>query len=172
MANSLTEIQKRINSTTGVFRGSGKNLSGEPFSLQVANIIADTENKMLFVMRDSIQEMVEDMQTPRSRGGRMRVDTGFLRASGIANLGSIPIGLSKNPYNHKKKEIGEIYKWESASFTNILKNMKLGDIFFFGWTANYAKHREAYDGFMEASLQNWQGYVNSAIMKLKNQGRK
>ena len=135
------------------------------FETQVDKFVANTNEKMVAVMRDAINETVQNMQTPVSKGGKMRVDTGFLRASGVANLGRMPSGPGENPTRKP-------YMWSSGSLESTLAKMKLGDVFYWGWTAKYAKYREAYDGFMESALQNWQNQVNLSVAKLKNRLKK
>ncbi len=157
----ITDIQKRINASTGVFRGTGTNLNNKSFTKQLDTIILDTKEKMLAMMRQSLQETVEMMQIPLSRGGRMRIDTGFLRSSGAANLGGLPIGPSENP-----EKLPHV--WNGGNLELTLANMQIGDSFYWGWTARYAKYRETYDGFMEAALQNWQKTVDSVITRIKS----
>ena len=41
------------------------------------------KNNLLAVVRDSISTTVETAQTPVKKGGKMRVDTGFLRSSSV-----------------------------------------------------------------------------------------
>lgn len=136
---------------------------------QIDQIIVNTEQKLLAVMRDALNNTVQDMQLTIYKGGKMRADTGFLRASGAARIGALPLGESKNPTkNRPKSEYGvEIYKYDGGNLELTLAEMQIGDSFFWGWTANYAKYREAYDGFMESALQNWQNAVNSSVDKIK-----
>lgn len=135
------------------------------FETQVNKFVVDTEEKMVAVMRDAIQNTVQTMQKPVAKGGKMRVKTGFLRSSGAAQIGSVPSGQSSNPDQKH-------YSWNTGNLETTLAKMKLGDTFFWGWTANYAKYREAYDGFMEAALQNWQKQVDLSVRKLKKAMKK
>lgn len=122
--------------------------------------------KLLAVARDAINSVVEQANTPVSKGGRMRVDTGFLRASGVAELNQIPSGPTEGRAR-SAGETGEIYHPDSGNLNLILAKMKLGDTVFYGWTARYAKYRETYDGFLETALQNWQSIVNVSIRKFQ-----
>lgn len=132
-------------------------------SRSYGNLVADIEDfvkvseaRMLGVMRQSIQDVVENAQLPGpsksgpGKGGRMRVDTGFLRASGRGSLTGMPTGPGRGELKAPNS-----YTWDGEALTLTLANMKFGDTFFFGWVARYARYRELYDGFMEASLQNW-----------------
>lgn len=136
----------------------------------IDRIVADTENRMILVLRDAVSNIIDDAQKPVAKGGKMRVDTGFLRSSGVAELNKIPSGLGRGRAR-KPGEIGVLPEYtydESKGPVNVvLARLKVGDTFFFGWTANYAKYREAYDGFLETALQNWQSHVDKAVEKLR-----
>lgn len=120
---------------------------------QIADIVAASDKRMLALMRQSLQDVVNDAQTPTAKGGRMRVDTGFLRASGQASIGSMPTGPVRG-------DPDGTYLFEENSVITTLAKLELGQTFFFGWTANYARYREAYDGFLEVALQKWQKIVD------------
>lgn len=126
----------------------------------VEEIIAVCEVRMTDMVRQSLQDMINDMQTPTAKGGKMRVKTGFLRASGQASLNGMPTGPSRpvtdGPSNYRSPD-----EYSSVSSVSLaLAQLEIGATFFFGWTANYARYREAYDGFLEAAIQNWRQYVN------------
>lgn len=112
------------------------------------NFVRVSDERMLAVMRQSLQDVVENAQVPVAKGGRMRVDTGFLRSSGQPSIGSMPSGATRGDPKGK-------YDFTSGTLIEILAKMKLGDVFFFGWTAEYARYRELYDGFLEAALAQW-----------------
>lgn len=128
---------------------------------QIDKIVVNTEARILAVVRQSISDTVEDMQTPTAQGGKMRVKTGFLRRSGAASLNAPPAGPTKGEKN-------STYLWEADSLNTVLAKMKIGDVLYFGWTANYAKYREAFDGFLESGLQKWQSHVDKAVLYFKN----
>lgn len=130
--------------------------NGKSFSAQVDDIVINTSKRLTALMRQSLQDVVNDAQTPVAKGGRMRVDTGFLRASGQASLTGMPSG----PRRGERKEPNS-YQYQANLTEAKLADLKLGDVFYFGWTAEYAKYRETYDGFLESALQNWKGYVNT-----------
>lgn len=136
------------------------------FEQQVASFTDGGERALLAVARDAISEVAEQANTPVSKGGRMRVDTGFLRASAVAELNQIPSGPTEGRAR-SAGETGAIYSPNAESLNLVLAKMKLGDTVFFGWTARYAKYRETYDAFLETALQNWQGIVNVSIRKFR-----
>ena len=111
---------------------------------------------MLAVVQTATQSVIEDAQTLTTKGGRMRIDTGFLRGSGQASLNGWPIGPSR-----PEDGIGE------HDSDLVIAGAKLGDAVHFGWTANYARHREELDGFMSLAVARWQVYVRQAIVAAK-----
>lgn len=121
------------------------------FTADIEDFVQVSDKRMTALMRASIQDVVINMQTPVGKGGRMRVDTGFLRASGQSSLNGMPSGPTRPPEGTLPGSLD----WQPNQVNVTLGNMQLGAVFHFGWTANYARYRELYDGFMEGSLQNW-----------------
>ena len=112
--------------------------------------------RMLAIAQTATQSVIDDAQRPVGKGGRMRVDTGFLRASGQASLSGLPTGPSR-----KGEAFGE------QDHAAIIGQLQLGNSLWFGWTAEYAKYREGYDAFLALAVQNWQSYVNAAVAEGK-----
>ena len=133
----------------------------DDFETQIDKFIINTRARLEAVVKQSLRDTVFEAQTTIYDGGKMRVKTGFLRASGGASLESMPFGPSRGD---KEKT----YTWDSKPFQLVLDSLKIGDTFYFGWTANYAKYREAYDGFVEGALQNWQKKVDAVVAQFKN----
>jgi len=106
--------------------------------------------------RTAVQETVAEANMVRGRGGRMRVDTGFLRASGVAAIDRIPSGQSKNTdnaafaYNPSDLSV-TLLRWNPATET-----------LFYGYVANYAVPREYKDGFLRGAVENWDQHVAKA----------
>lgn len=126
------------------------------FAADVSQIVNATNEKLLDVMKQSLKDVVENSQTPTSKGGKMRVDTGFLRASGRASLEGWPSGNGVRPADAPVGQYTGIYdNFDGTALNAVLINMNLGDTFYWGWVANYAPVREVYDGFMDSALQNW-----------------
>jgi hypothetical protein len=117
----------------------------------VEDWVKETNQRIEAVMRASLNDVVENAQTPVGRGGRMRVDTGFLRASGRASIDGWPSGPDVRPSD----ALPNSYSYDGDAVVAVLAKLMVGDTFFFGWTANYAQYRELYDGFLEGALQNW-----------------
>ena len=125
------------------------------FSAQVDAWIAKSERLSMAVLQQATQAVINEANTPVAKGGRMRVDTGFLRNSLKANIGSMPSGAS-SPGN-----------WDDSEVVLTLTRLQPGQVFYAGWTANYARPREHYDGFLRMATQKWQQQVDAAARQLK-----
>lgn len=117
----------------------------------IEEFVATSEKRMIALMRASISDVIDNAQRSVAKGGRMRVDTGFLRASGQPSLNGMPQG----PGRGERTEPNSYSYDEGANVTVKLGELKIGAVFYFGWTANYARYREIYDGFLEGALQHW-----------------
>lgn len=131
------------------------------FVAQIENIVTNTEAKLLAVFRESFQRTIDIAQTPQGKGGRMRVDTGFLRASGAASLSGMPSGPSRNETGASVASPDRFR--DEASVAVSIANLSIGETIYFGWTADYARYREYEDGFMRLAAQRWQSTVNEVI---------
>lgn len=133
-------------------RYKGRNRSYGDLGVEFEEIVTSCEKRLLAVVRSSLQDVVDNAQLAAGKGGRMRVDTGFLRASGQASLTGMPSG----PPRPAKDAAPNSYADNSASqVETVTIGMGIDDTFFFGWSAEYARYRELYDGFLEGALQNW-----------------
>lgn len=139
------------------------NSRGGSFEADIDRIVANTEKRVDLVKKQALLKSINEMQLAVKKGGKMRVDTGFLRASGQASLTGMPTGPNIRPKDAKPGQ----YDWQSKQTEVVLGQLKDGATFYFGWTANYAKYREAYDGFMHTVLQKWQQTVDSVIAEAK-----
>lgn len=146
-------------------------MSTGTFEQQVKNITKRTQELLLAAVKNTIRKVVEEAQTPVREGGKMRVDTGFMRWSGTATLNEIPAGLTKGRLRGKGEQ-GVLPEYAMKDkggkmLNECLVNMKIGDTFYFGWTAEYAPHWEMYDGFMISAVKNFNFYFNEEIRRLK-----
>lgn len=130
------------------------------FSAQIDDFVLKTEKRMLALVRQSTQEVIDVAQTPVAKGGRMRVDTGFLRASGQISLNGMPSGPVRG-------DPDQSYDFDDGVTVLQLAKVELGNSIFFGWTANYAKYREAYDGFLSTAVQQWPDIVKRVAAEIK-----
>lgn len=137
-------------------------MMAKTFSAQIDDIVKLTDAKITAVVRQSVQEVIDIAQTPLAKGGKMRVDTGFLRASGQMSLSGMPSGPTR-PDNDAKP--GQ-YSYNAATVLLNLGKFKVGQTIYFGWTANYAKYREVYDGFLASAVKNWPAIVEKNVRKV------
>lgn len=130
-------------------------------------VVDNLEDLTLDVVKESVKDLIKDANTPVNAGGRMRVDTGFLRSSGTGAINEIPRGETEGR-RRSSGETGVIYDYKgSSALQAILQKLKIGDILYYGWTARYAEIRELYDGFLEAAVQKWNEIVDNNVRRLK-----
>ena len=127
------------------------------FSDQIKSRTEVYNRRARAIARTAIQTTVNDMMTPVSDGGRLRVDTGFMLNSGGAALNSIPSGPSE------KGESGTT----GEPLPIVLLKWKPGDTVVFGLSASYARYRESEDGFVRGAAEKWQGNVRDAVRDAK-----
>jgi hypothetical protein len=119
------------------------------FIADLSSSVDLSADKMRRVALQSIDDVVRIAQTPVSAGGRMPVDTSFLRNSLVSSLNDG--GGTKG----------------ADSFTFTLAGLKLGDFATFEWSANYARVRhykpESFGQggglFRDAAAKQWQVIV-------------
>lgn len=131
------------------------------FAAQVDEHITKYEKRLNALARQSTNDLVNIIQTPVAKGGKMRVDTGFMRASGQMSLTGVPQGPVRGDPDKTYESAGE------ETVLASLSAFQLGMSIFFGWTANYSRIRETYDGFLEAGLQRWQEIVDKNVSEIK-----
>jgi len=138
------------------------------FSAQVADWAEKVPEAVEAVFKESTKEIVREMQSPRSAGGRMRVDTGFLRASLMASTAAMP------PINpNAKPSDGGAYTYNEGQIEAVIAGASVGDTLYFGYTASYAAHREygangqPPDAFVRLAVQNWGMAVDRNAKKVK-----
>jgi len=125
------------------------------FTAQIKAFADRTQEKIEAVVKQSAQEVFSIAQTPKAQGGRMPVDTGFLRNSLIASLNGSTVGGGADAY------------------VLAVAGAELGDTIFAGWTASYARFMEygtsktPANFFMLSAAQQWQAIVarNAALVR-------
>lgn len=111
------------------------------------------------VAKTATQRVIHAAQVPTAKGGRMRVDTGFLRNSGVMQIGSMPSGPSE-----QSEGMGA---GGDQQVTLAVAGWKLDGPIYFGWTASYARFRESKDGFLRVAAADWQKFINEATAEMK-----
>lgn len=134
------------------------------FTLQMQAFRDKTREQMRAVLSASVQDVLEEAQKPVAQGGRMPVDTGFLRNSLVCELNGSQIGTGPE------------------SYTLAAAGMEPGDVARFGWTAAYALRMElGFVGedsagrtfnqqgkfFVEGAAAQWPQIVARNVQRLK-----
>lgn len=86
------------------------------------------------------------------KGGRMPIDTGNLRNSMVAAIGSIPSGPTTGNENKQGDEVAsQLVRWNPGT-----------SLFYAGFTPKYARAMEYRYGFFRGAVLNWHLYVKKA----------
>lgn len=118
------------------------------FSTDVLKFNQKTRYKIAGIIRDSVQDLADEVSTPTARGGLMPVDTGFLRNSIKASTTGTPVGSGETQGDYNEVGI-------------IVANWKFKDILRLGWTAAYANKMNDKYGFFTAGIQRFVHIVNN-----------
>jgi hypothetical protein len=125
--------------------------------------IAKVEKRAMAVFHGAAQDLAEEVIKPRSEGGNMRVDTGFLRASFMGSLQSMP---SINPEARPPEDAPKNSFPSNADQINlVIAGAGWDDTIYMGFTASYARPREYKDGFTRLAAQNWDNIVYQNALK-------
>lgn len=123
-----------------------------------------TERRIDAVIKDSTQSVVEVMQTPKAKGGKIPVDTGNLRNTLMSSLS------------------GGVGSQGAASHIMVAASMKAGDTATFTYTAAYARRvNSGFTGqdslgrtynqtgahFVENAVDQWPALVAASVAKAK-----
>lgn len=113
------------------------------------------------IFRQTVQTLAHRSNTPIAQGGKLPVDTGFLRASQAGSRIGMPYGPTKGQRN-------QVYATPFAGpIELIVAQSNIGDTVWIGWTAEYAIYMEARYGFMRSEAQNWQFIVQQATNEVR-----
>lgn len=115
------------------------------------------------IFRESATKLMEEASMPEGQGGKMPVDTGFLRNSAAASIEGMPDDGALTP-------------------ALVFATMELGQTVWAGWTAKYAmrmehgffgedalgrKYAQAGKGFARAAAQRWDFIVAEVTADVK-----
>ena len=139
------------------------------FSAIIDDFVKETPERAEAVIKESTQDLSEAMNRSRSKGGRMRVETGFLRASQTASVGSMP------KINPNAKPAGNgAFSENPSQITFTITGWDLKRSLYIGYTAAYAAHRELGangqpgDHFVLGAAQRWQEFIDNNTRRLKD----
>jgi len=114
-----------------------------------------TERRIDAVLKDATQTVISVAQTPKSKGGRLPVDSGNLRNSLQSSVAGGAMGEG------------------ASSYILVAAGMKGGDLATFTWTAEYAaavnNGNRGRPGahFVEGAVDQWPAIVRASIAKAK-----
>lgn len=135
------------------------------FEAQVKAFADKAIDKLETIFRASSQDVAKEMSTTVGNGGNMRVDTGFLRASMLASLSTLPpVDPNGRPASDAPKNS---YRYDAEAVNLTIAKATLKDTISIGFTAAYARPREYKDGFVRLAAQNWQTIVSNNVAKVK-----
>lgn len=135
---------------------------------------AETDSRNTAVLRLAAQALANDITNPRAKGGKMPVDTGFLRNSFQAQL-------NDNQFTALNPKTDTEVNYNPSAVSLIINKMELGDILYFAFTAEYARRLEyGFHGkdslgrryhnppmaFVRSYAAWWQLYVDDAAKTL------
>lgn len=125
------------------------------------------ERRLQATARTAVERVVERAETVRPLG-RFPIDTGFLRASGGAAIGSAPRGPSRGVRGQAYSENQQL---SGQPLPVVLAAWDFSQPIIYGWTAVYARAMEARYKFMGMAVQNWDQIVADAATEMRRRIR-
>lgn len=119
------------------------------FSATVNGWVAESKERATAVFRQSVNDLVEEIQTPVAEGGFMPVDTGFLRASISASLNGELAPMQPRPSGD------ESVAYAPGEVIATIANAEVGDVITFSYGAEYAIVQENKWAFVSRGAQRW-----------------
>lgn len=121
------------------------------------------EKRCLAAFKGAAQDVVRGMTQPVAKGGRMRVKTGFLRASLMTSTAAMPrIDPTAKPASEEER-----FQFNMGQHTAAIVEATMYDTIYMGFTAAYAAPREYWDGFIELERLKWPQTVKRNIAKAR-----
>jgi hypothetical protein len=135
------------------------------FDNQVRQFTKEYRARLRAVAREAVQDTISMAQRTEPEGGRMRIDTGFLRASGQAALHTMPSGQVRPKKGSKKGAYTRQVAGDPIAVTLLRWDPNTRDVLFVGWTAAYAREREAKDSFLGNATEVWDQTLRKAVKR-------
>lgn len=142
------------------------------FSARVDEWVRATKQRQEAVFRDSCQRVLKEMQRPTAKGGNMPVDTGYLRNSLLGSTSQVPAMRDEKAATEDQVILSlDVETPPPVELT--LAKLKLGDTFYAGYTANYARDRHYMNTdspggmWRDLAVQRWQEFVNASARDLQ-----
>ena len=135
------------------------------FAADVSRWSEKAKRNATLVLKQSAQEVAEELSRPVAKGGRMRVDTGFLRSSLTTTLNT-PTPMNPNAKAPSDAPPGS-FTLNLVGTSTAIAAADLGDTIFMTFTASYARHREEKDMFVRTAAMRWQQIVDEVAARVK-----
>lgn len=138
--------------------------SGSDFAAQISAFCSATKERQTAVFRESVERVVDAMQTPVAAGGNMPIDTGFLRAS-LRLTKDAPISATLANPGGSHSYGGEV------SLT--LAGAEPGETLFacygaaYAAAVNYGRNGKPGRMFVQLAAQRWPMIVNQVCADLQ-----
>ena len=126
-------------------------------SASVTSFVAQTKERLRAVAQQSTQDVINDAQLAKAKGGRMPIKFGFLRNSGTISYSGLPIGPSVNTGQPQ----------EEKDYATIVGSWNGSTDIWWGWTAEYALHQETLNGYLRGAVARWPEFVMANSRKLE-----
>jgi len=136
-------------------------MASTSFEQQVLAWQRKAEAAMTATLKEAAQELTEQANASRFKGGNTPIDTGFLRNSFNGAVNSIPSGRGTAPKGYKNTD------FDAGPALLAINSVKIGDRLVLGWTANYAIYMEARYSFMRRAAQNWDTIAAQSARKVR-----
>lgn len=133
------------------------------YDATINQFVGGSQRLLDAVFRQSTQRVISIAQKPVAEGGNMPIDTGFLRASFVTSVGSMP---------SQRAAEGRTYAAAQAEVVATISRLRAGATFYGGWTADYAVHQEYGSrgrpprAFLRKAIQQWQQIVTETVQRL------
>ncbi|MCF3934345.1 hypothetical protein L1787_13090 [Acuticoccus sp. M5D2P5] len=154
-------------------------MAAKSFAAQVEDMVTRSKAKLEAVWKQSTQDVVDLIQTTANEGGRMPIDTGYLRASLQASLDDFPMVAREGP------SLDQRYEKNAEEISLVIASADLGGKVMFGFVAAYAmrmeygfegtdelgrQYHQSGFGFVRGAVDEWQSIVTKNALKVKGLG--
>ena len=132
------------------------------FTASVENWSEKALRNTRLVITQAAQDSAERMTTPRSKGGLMPVDTGFLRASMVTSINvAVPMREGARPESRSAS-----YSLNLDASLATLATFEIGDTIYMTFVAEYARAQEYRNMFVRDAAMNWPLAVEGVAARL------
>jgi hypothetical protein len=141
-------------------------VTNKNFGADVNSWVLATDERLAAVFRGAAQEVISEMQKPRSEGGHMRIDTGFLRSSMQVTVNGGAVSAVRDNPNPNGN-----FSYNATAASLAIAGAKIGDTITASYSANYAPVREygsssrPPDAFVRLAAAQWQVIVQHQTVR-------